>query len=103
MQIVYMGPCGDSMVTYVEHHLPAIVGKEATGGHIHNEAEWLVDIMTDADKQGKAEELAAAYQKSQIKAENDAVLRKYTTEKHELSAQQQKELATTRDTVTPVW
>lgn len=102
-QVVYMGGCGDSMVSYVNNHLPEVVGKKAIGGSIHNEAEWLVDIMTDADKQGKAGELATAYRQSQLKVENDEVLRKYTTKKHELSAQQQKELATKRDTVTPAW
>ena len=40
-------------------------------------AEWIVDITTCADRQGRATEFADAYSQSQLKQQNDQQLQKF--------------------------
>lgn len=75
--------------------------KEMTAGY--NEAEFLVDFITEADRQGRGSELAEHYSKSQLALDNKAMLDRYLTEKEEIPAHIAKELSTTSSTVTPWW
>ena len=42
-------------------------------------AEWIVDITTWADRQGRATEFADAYSQSQLKQQNNQQLQKFLT------------------------
>lgn len=98
-QAVYFGPtkgssdfarCGCSGV------------KEMTAGY--NEAEFLVDFVTEADRQGRGSELAQHYANSDLYKANKEQLDGYLGEApHELPESIQKELAVTSSTVTPWW
>jgi hypothetical protein len=54
-------------VQYFQTQCPALPGLR------ENEAaaEWIVDLTTQADRQGRASDFAAAYAKSELKAEVD--------------------------------
>eukprot|EP00195_Chlamydomonas_chlamydogama_P009759 CAMPEP_0202901782 /NCGR_PEP_ID=MMETSP1392-20130828/14649_1 /ASSEMBLY_ACC=CAM_ASM_000868 /TAXON_ID=225041 /ORGANISM="Chlamydomonas chlamydogama, Strain SAG 11-48b" /LENGTH=615 /DNA_ID=CAMNT_0049588397 /DNA_START=85 /DNA_END=1932 /DNA_ORIENTATION=+ len=76
--------------------------KQMSAGY--NEAEFLVDLVTEADRQGKGAVIADNYDSSQLKRDNDAQLAHYMGEKHEaLPEHIQKELAVKSSTVTPWW
>jgi ATP-binding cassette subfamily G (WHITE) protein 2 len=61
-------------------------------------------MITDADRQGKGGDLATVYEKSDIKANNDAQLERLMSEKaSDLPPEVLKELQVTKATVTPWW
>lgn len=68
-----------------------------------NEAEWIVDLTTKADRQGKAGDFAAAFEKSELKARGDEEIDAQLAAASELSETAKKELAVRRETVTPTW
>ena len=45
-------------------------------------AEWIVDITTWADRQGRAMEFADGYSQSQLKQQNDQQLQKFLANEH---------------------
>ena len=45
-------------------------------------AEWIVDITTWADRQGRAMQFAEAYSQSQLKQQNDQQLQKFLANEH---------------------
>ncbi len=75
--------------------------KEMSEGY--NEAEFLVDFVTEAARQGRGGELAKYYAGSALAKENSATLDKYVNEKEELPAHIAAELQTKSATVTPWW
>ncbi|GMH35776.1 hypothetical protein BSKO_03644 [Bryopsis sp. KO-2023] len=68
-----------------------------------NEAEWLTDVIVQADREKKGGELAKSYESSELKKENDADLEGFLKEKDEVSGDTLKELAIKRATVTPFY
>ena len=57
---------------YFHTQCPALGGLKEGG----NEAEWIVDLTTQADRQGRAGDFAATYAKSQYKVAADAEIEK---------------------------
>mmetsp|Transcript_15663 Transcript_15663/g.27086 ORF Transcript_15663/g.27086 Transcript_15663/m.27086 type:complete len:488 (-) Transcript_15663:808-2271(-) len=75
--------------------------KEMTAGY--NEAEFLVDFVTEADRQNRGGELADYYLSTALAKSNMAELDRYLNEKAELPEHIIKELSTKSPTVTPWW
>ena len=53
-QVVYFGRCGSPAIDYFHSTAPNLAAYNAG----ENEAEWIVDLTTQADRQGKASEFA---------------------------------------------
>jgi hypothetical protein len=60
-------PAGKQAVDYFHTQCPALEGLKDGG----NEAEWIVDLTTQADRQGRAGDFAATYANSEFKAAAD--------------------------------
>jgi hypothetical protein len=60
-------PAGKQAVDYFHTQCPALEGLKDGG----NAAEWIVDLTTQADRQGRAGDFAAAFAKSEFKAAAD--------------------------------
>ncbi len=97
---VYSGDASAGMLSYITSHLPNVLSRPNPG---NNDAEYLVDLVTEADRQGRAAELADIYDASALREANVKLLGSYTRQKQELSAQQVAELGVRRGTVTPAW
>ncbi|KAG1675328.1 hypothetical protein FOA52_016002 [Chlamydomonas sp. UWO 241] len=104
-RIVYFGVTGEAAASAIEL-CPKV--KEMTSGY--NDAEFLVDLVTEADRQGFSNDgfsndIADRYEKSDLKARTDEQLAVYMNEDHkfEMSDDIKRELATTSSTVTPWW
>ncbi|PNW71306.1 hypothetical protein CHLRE_16g648700v5 [Chlamydomonas reinhardtii] len=104
---VYFGAQDASAVSYFQRTCTSVLGQdvEALAGPGSNSAEFLVDIITEADRDGKGGALADAYAASDLAAANAAALAGHvahfqnTTLPEDLS----RELATKTATVTPFW
>lgn len=68
-----------------------------------NEAEWIVDITTLADRQGRQDDFVRAFAKSEIKLQGDKEIDQMLQKASTLDEQTKKDLAVKRDTVTPTW
>ncbi|WPT13876.1 ABC transporter G family member 34 [Picochlorum sp. SENEW3] len=68
-----------------------------------NEAEWIVDITTLADRQGRQDDFVRAFAKSEIKLQGDKEIDHMLQKTSTLDEQTKKDLAVKRDTVTPTW
>lgn len=66
-----------------------------------NEAEWLTDVIVQADRDKKGPELANTYLSSELKKENDAELAQFLDEKEVIDDATMKDLSIKRATVTP--
>ena len=69
----------------------------------HNRAEWVVDLTTRADRDGRAGECAAAYVTSRLAATNAARVHRLLTERSPVSETVRRELGATQATTTPAW
>lgn len=99
-QVVYFGERGHSMIEFVKSSAPDV--KEYVAGC--NDAEYVVDLITEADRLGKGEEFAAHYEQSPLCRENMDDLEQYIKEDHlDLPPDVQEELKTKRATATPWW
>ncbi|GFH26288.1 ABC transporter domain-containing protein, partial [Haematococcus lacustris] len=97
-KIVYFGPIHGGL----EFASSALTGvKEMSEGY--NEAEFLVDFVTEADRQGKGEALAEHYTNSELRKKNCAQLATLCEDKEEIPEHIARELATTSSTTTPWW
>lgn len=97
--VVYFGQNGPQALNFFHNSCPAVPGlKEG-----ENEAEWIVDLTTQADRQGRALEFSQAFEKSELKAQGDAEIEEHLHDASDLDAVAKKELAVTRETVTPFW
>ena len=101
-RVVYFGDAGRPAVDYALASWPQAGSK---GDPSSNGAEFLVDLVTGADRDGRAAVLADVYAKSPLAAANAAALdallapgRRAKLPKH-LAA----ELAVQHETVTPLW
>ena len=98
-QVVYFGRCGSPAIDYFHSTAPNLAAYNAG----ENEAEWIVDLTTQADRQGKASEFADLFAKSQQKLDGDALIDKQLHLASELDDAAKKELMVKRETVTPFW
>eukprot|EP00877_Chromochloris_zofingiensis_P004326 jgi/Chrzof1/13895/Cz08g16130.t1 len=99
-RVVYFGAQGKPALEYVRTQCPQI--KEQSSGY-GSDAEWLVDLFTEADRMGKGGEFADAYDVSQLKKDNDYIVDSLCAQKHVLPAHVQQELSVKTETVTPWW
>lgn len=100
-RIVYFGDNGDSAQQYFTSS-PYFQVRPAR--QTEATAEWIVDITTWADRQGRAMEFADGYSQSQLKQQNDQQLQKFLANEHgQVSEKALKQLKTKRATVTPSW
>lgn len=68
-----------------------------------NEAEWIVDITTLADRQNKTDDFIQAFAKSDLKVQGDKAIETMLHLSSTIDEQSKKELAVKRETVTPSW
>jgi ATP-binding cassette, subfamily G (WHITE), member 2 len=98
-RVVYFGQNGSRALNFFHSACPLLPGlKEG-----ENEAEWIVDLTTQADRQGRAEEFAAAYDKSDLKLQGDEEIDAQIAAGSQLHAESKKDLKVQRETVTPFW
>ena len=69
----------------------------------HNRAEWVVDLTTRADRDGRADACAAAYATSRLAASNAARVHRLLTERAPVSDTVRAELGARHATTTPAW
>ncbi|WIA12825.1 hypothetical protein OEZ85_006453 [Tetradesmus obliquus] len=106
---VYFGKPGDAAVSYVRalHGAQGITltqqQLDSSSAWSHNAAEWMVDVFTQADREGRGGAFADAYEASTLKQAIDAEALALAQSHADLSPQVQKELATRSETVTPWW
>ena len=71
---------------------------------VHNEAEWLTELITSADRNDKSADLVSAYAESELKRRVDEAVEGYlVTDKTDVPHHIQQELQTASETVTPWW
>lgn len=99
-KVVYFGENGGQVLDYFQNQCPTVEGlKEG-----ENPAEWIVDLTTLADRQGKADEFATAFAKSPFKEACDREIEEIVKESsNALDDATIRDLAVTRETVTPFW
>jgi hypothetical protein len=69
-----------------------------------NEAEWIVDVTTLADRQNRQDTFIRAFEKSEHKSIMDKEISHIHESRHTMISQEtKKELSVKRDTVTPSW
>lgn len=85
--------------------LNAVQAQQLSDGSVVslNPAEWLVDLFTQADRDGRGGDFADAYDASQLKQANLVETSKLASNHTDLPPHVLKELATKSETVTPWW
>ena len=96
-QVAYFGPSGQPAIDYFHASVPNV----ASFNEGENEAEWIVDLTTQADRLGKAGEFAATFAKSQPKLDGDELIDRELKLASQLDENSKKELSVRRATVTP--
>ena len=71
---------------YFHTQCPSLEGLKDGG----NEAEWIVDLTTQADRQGRAGDFAAAYAKSEFKTAADREIEQQLAAHSDLGAWQNR-------------
>jgi len=98
---VYFGPRGQAAIDYALASWP----HSGKGDPNANGAEWLVDLITSADREGRAAAFADTYAASPLAASNikalDCYIESAATTK--LPDHLAAELSVDHETVTPVW
>ncbi|GLC33334.1 hypothetical protein PLESTB_000344800 [Pleodorina starrii] len=98
--VVYFGPRGHSAIEFAQSGCSN--PKEFLPGY--NDAEYLVDMVTEADIAGQSDQLADHYAGSQLYLANAARIDQYLSESADVLPEHiQKELAVRSATVTPWW
>uniref|UniRef100_A0A7S0ULM3 ABC transporter domain-containing protein n=1 Tax=Polytomella parva TaxID=51329 RepID=A0A7S0ULM3_9CHLO len=97
--IVYFGKPDHGAIVFAQEACPNV--KEYLPGY--NDAEYLVDLVTEADRIGRAQDLADHYAKSEIKAITDADIDEFLHEDVPIPEHIRQELQTKSSTVTPWW
>ena len=64
-RVVYFGANGSQLLNFFHSMCPSLPGLHDG----ENEAEWIVDLTTQADRQGRADEFADIYEKSDLKVQ----------------------------------
>ena len=102
-RVAYAGANGPAAVHYFESAFPSVPRFGAGGGALANRAEWIVDVTTRADREGRHADFAARYAASELATANTRTVESMLTEAVPVSARVAKELATRSSTTTPVW
>jgi hypothetical protein len=99
---VYFGPRGQAAVDYALSSWP---NKGVKGDNVANPAEFLVDLITGADREGRAAAFADTYAASPLAASNVQRLDEYieAAATTKLPDHLAAELSVDHETVTPVW
>lgn len=95
----YFGENGAVALNYFHTSCP-VVDNLREG---ENEAEWIVDLTTQADRQNRGDEFVNLFAKSELKAQGDKEIDRMLSVSSTLDEQTKKELAVKRETVTPTW
>ena len=98
-KVVYFGKREGAAVQYALASWP----HDGGGEKIKNEAEWLVELITKADRDGRAESFADTYAASPLAADNATRLEALLADRTPLPHHLVQELAVVRTTVTPFW
>jgi hypothetical protein len=100
-RVVYFGPRGAAAIEYALASWP----HDNKDGHNANGAEWLVDLITAADRDKRAAGFADTYAASALCASNDAQLAAMLENSSAVPLPEhlRAELAVQRETVTPLW
>ena len=98
-EVVYFGQCGTPALDYFH----SIVPQSAKAKVGENEAEWIVDLTTQADRQNKAGDFAAVFAQSQQKRDSDMEINNQLSLVSELDEDARRELQVKRETATPFW
>ncbi|GAX73408.1 hypothetical protein CEUSTIGMA_g860.t1 [Chlamydomonas eustigma] len=97
--LVYFGQQGAIIMFFTTYSSNL---KEFTPGY--NNAEYITDLVTEADRMGKALELAEAYAISPFSSENQVMVDSYAaSDSKNVSQDLLAELNVSRSTVTPMW
>lgn len=100
-RVVYFGRQNAEAIEYAKM---SWTGKGDVHSDIHNQAEWLVDLVTAADRAGNAVAFADQYAASEMKVGVDEKVNYYLDSDHTTVPDRVKaELATDSETVTPWW
>ncbi|GLI69464.1 hypothetical protein VaNZ11_014081 [Volvox africanus] len=103
---VYFGPQDQRAIDYFQSCKPFLESDpEGLLGPGHNSAEFMVDIITAGDRDGKGPAYADAYETSSLALENATTLQNHVAafKNAQLPPNLAKELAVKRATVTPWW
>jgi ATP-binding cassette subfamily G (WHITE) protein 2 len=97
---IYFGANGSQALDYFHSVAPHLEGVREG----ENEAEWIVDITTLADRQGREGVFIDAYAKSEHRSDAEKEAARMN-DSHQLFMDEETraELKVTRDTVTPTW
>jgi ABC-type multidrug transport system ATPase subunit len=98
-EMAYFGKSGAPALEYFQ----SIVPQASKRKEEENEAEWIVNLTTQADRQNKAGEFASVFSKSQQKVECDLELNNQLSSISELDEDARRELAVKRETATSSW
>lgn len=100
-RVVYFGPQGQPAIDFALAAWP----HDGSDSYKANGAEWLVDLITLADRDGRAATFADIYSGSELAQSNLVKLDAAMVEAAAtpLPKHLQDELAVTRETVTPIW
>lgn len=98
-RVVYFGKRAGSAIEYALASWPHKGDAEA----LANEAEWLVDLITKADRDGTAAAFADTYDASPLAASNLKALEAKLADLTPLPHHLEQELSVQRTTVTPFW
>lgn len=98
-QVIYFGRNGGTALEYFQKLAPGIEGIKQG----ENPAEWIVDLTTLADRQGRAPEFATAFEKSVLQEDANREVNSLLKETSSLDQATLKDLQVKRETSTPFW
>jgi ATP-binding cassette, subfamily G (WHITE), member 2 len=98
-RVAYFGQNGANVVEFFQKQLPEAEGVPEGG----NPAEWIVDLTTQADHDGKAAEFGTMYKDSKLGQQSLLELEAVKPQHAALDEDTQKALKVTRATETPSW
>jgi ABC-type multidrug transport system ATPase subunit len=99
-RMVYFGPTGAPAVAFVQKDCAKLHSNDHA---VLNEAEWLVDLFTEADRKGRGGEYADVYATSALAQTTAAKVHQLESQKDDLPPHVLAELAVKSETVTPWW
>ncbi|KAG7667438.1 hypothetical protein Ndes2526B_g02020 [Nannochloris sp. 'desiccata'] len=100
-KMVYFGRNGTQATEYL-HNNASDIATTITFDN-SNIADWITDVTVVADRTGRADELAAKYEKSELKSHADKELDVQLRETRDLPPETAAALAVKKETTTPTW
>ena len=99
-KVAYFGENGAKAIEYFHSIAPSDVEGLKEG---ENESEWIVNMTTNADRQGKSHIFTDAFDKSEARVLGDKEIEDQLHLSSTLDEETKKNLAVRRETVTPFW